>query len=194
MHSHFSWQFRANCCSYETFPELQEPPYVDMSRPVKPSSCSAASRSDDLMLVLLHHDHSWRKILTNRHTEKHMLCLKPRHYAPLTPRFQAGAAVVCWSIWQYSLGLQHFGASVSAWFKRLHIPLGMLKTLLTEPDCFSANFSSSKNYLWINLCVSENNHMHIAVQGFNRNFVRLLLHAMIYSCAFSFRMCGPLQQ
>lgn len=67
----FWFQFGAKCCSYEIFCEQQEPPYVDMSPPVKPSSCGDASKTDDLMLVLLHHDHSWRN--THTHTRLHTL-------------------------------------------------------------------------------------------------------------------------
>lgn len=115
-----------------------------MSPPVKPSSCRDASRTDDLMLVLLHHDHSWRNMQhahthtdPRTHTETHIPTLQPRHYAPLTPRFQAGAAVVCRSIWQRSPGLQHFGASVSAWYEQLRVPCG---TLQAQMCCSSTRF------------------------------------------------------
>lgn len=74
------------------------------------------------------------------HRSTHIPSLKPRHYAPLTPRFQAGAAVVCRSVWQHSLGLQHFGASVSAWYEQLRVLSGMLQAQLTGPNCCSTRF------------------------------------------------------
>lgn len=46
----------------------QKPPYVDMSPPAKLSSCRDASRADDLILVLFHHDYSWKSTHTYTHS------------------------------------------------------------------------------------------------------------------------------